>query len=694
MAEFITKGCVVSGDYLRLHGNDEIFGHKDFVNDVTVRGDLTVSGDMRVSKIVDFTTESGDISGSVFRGDVAYFDEIVVGNIVGSDSGGSSGESSGGIDTGPIFVTNVNAVGGVREIIESSYSGAVIKKIKTASDAVDVTILAERGDAQTYKPSVSYASVGGSVVNGQEIIVISESHAFYNLTGVVTFAGDTWLTVDYDQPPDGVADQGGALRRDDEGVTWNRVQGSYNFQTIPDNNLLINSNGYSFNSTVRLDASDPVTYIFKNGGRQTSLIIEKDTPPQIISAEFINISGTSSFYGTSSFNSESGSISVQQTEARSGDAARVKIVSNKAMGRIYASGSAISSKNINSPSYIDNLDGTFTFEFNVSISAGNSPQQRSFNVEVEDLIGNPSESYSSDNTILTNNASPSGSVSFSYPHAYNFINNTTDLVSFNVNANNYDNYNFSFSGIFQLKTEPVSLSSGPFILSAENTNSRTSGNFSVSLFKASNGRTASFNSSSVQVQSFGTVPSLNFSPNLFRSSSAGSVNNVNVTVSEELNSLSISGTSDPDINISSVNKNNNKSFSFTINIDDSTPKGNFSIDFIGEKIIGETFNTTDTGSIRGFDQRTVVCEATDYEPVEIGTVVVNPNKLTVSVQPEGGNSFSVSYDSAITGAKQDGTSNLESAFGIIDGDKVVVDNQVITNAGNILDVFVTIEEAL
>ncbi len=630
MAEFITKGCVVSGDYLRLHGDDEIFGHKDFINDVTVRGDLTVSGDMRVSKIVDFTTESGDISGSVFRGDVGYFDEIVVGTIVGSDSGDSSGESAGGLDTGPVFVTSVNAVGGVREIVESEFSGAVIKKIKTASDQIDVSILAERGDAQTFKPAISYL-----------------------------VSGDQSSLVD-----------------------------------IPHQDLSVNSNGYSFNTTVRLDSSSEQTYIFKNGSRQTSLIIQKDTPPQVISAEFVNRSGTNSFYGTSSFNSESGNVTVQQTEARSGDTARVKVVSNKAMGRVSVSGSAISSKTVNSPSYIDNLDGTFTFEFNVSISAGNSPQQRGFNVQVQDLVGNPSASYASDNTILTNNASPSGSISFSYPHSYNFINNTTDLVSFNVNANNYDNYNFSFSNVFQLKTEPVTLSDGPFVVSAENANSRTSGNFSVSLFKASNGRTASFNSSSVQIQSFGTVPSLNFSPNLFRSSSAGSVSNVNVTVSEELNSLSISDTSDPDITISSITKNHSKSFSFTISIDDNTPKGNFSITFSGEKIIGETFSAVDTGAIRGFDQRTVVCEATAYEPVEIGTVVINPNKLTVSVQPEGGNSFSVSYDSAITGAKQDGTSNLESAFGIIDGNKVVVDNQVITNAGNILDVFITIEEAL
>ena len=287
---------------------------------------------------------------------------------------------------------------------------------------------------------------------------------------------------------------------------------------------------------------------------------------------------------------------MQQTEARSGDTARVKVVSNKPMGQIYIFGSAVSSKTVNSPSYVDNLDGTYTHEFNVNISASSSPSDRGFTVRVNDLVGNPSENYNSDNTITTNNQTPSGSISISYPNNTGLMNNTTDLVSFNVNANNFDNYNFSKSGVFVLKEEPVDLTSGPFKFSAENASSRTSGNFSVQLFKASNGRTSSFSSSSVQIQSFGTVPSLNFSPNTFSSSNSGAVlNNVTVSLGEEVDTLSIDSVSDQSISIQNLTKNNNKSFSFQISVDDSSPRGTFTINFTGTKIIGDSFNKSDTG---------------------------------------------------------------------------------------------------
>ena len=192
MAGFVPKEDAISGAYLRLNGDDEVFGHKDFINDVTIRGDLQVSGDMRVSQIVDFTSESGDISGHIFRGSTAYFDEVVVGQLSALEtSGGSSGETSGGLDTGPVFVRSVSAVNGVREILESEYNGEIIRKVKTASDQVDVGLMLERGDAQSYKPSI-----------------------FYSVSGV-----------------------------------------DNSDQAIDPSSLSTHSNGYSFNSTVRLDAS-------------------------------------------------------------------------------------------------------------------------------------------------------------------------------------------------------------------------------------------------------------------------------------------------------------------------------------------------------------------------------------------------------------------------------------------------------
>lgn len=630
MAEFITKGCVVSGDYIKIHGDEEIFGHKDFINDVTVRGDLNVSGRMNVTEIVDRNVE-GDISGHVFRGDTGYFDTIIVGDIQGSNEGGSSGESSGGLNTGPIFVTSVSAVGGVREIVESDFGGAVIKKVKTASDQVDINLMVERGDAQTYKPQV-----------------------FYSISG-----------------QDGTSVE------------------------IGQNNLNQHSNGYSFDTTLRLDSSNPITYLFSNGSRTTFLSLEKDTPPEVVSAEFINLQGSSSFYETSSFTAHDGTASYQQTEAKNGDTARVRVVVRKEPSIVNVSGGAVSSKNVSS-GFVDNGDGTFTVEFNVTISgANNSTQDKSFNVFTRDLIGNQSTSISASNTITLNNSSPSGSISFSYPNADNIINNTTDEISFNVNANNFDKYNFSKSGVMNFVQTPANLTSGPFILNAQNANNRTSGTMSVTLFRQANGRTSNFSSSHAQIQSFGTVPSLSFSPNVFSSSAAGaSVSTIYVSIGEEISSLAVDSVSDPNISVSNLQRQGSKNYTLQISVSDSTPRGAFTINFLATKIIGETFTGEDIASVRGFSQRTVTAVAPAYEPVALGVDVLNTSKLTVSVQPDGGNSFSVGFDSTLSGAKQDGSSNLEAAFGIIDNNKIVIDNQVITNAGNILDVFITVEESM
>ena len=81
MAEFIQKSkdsVLATGNFVGLIGDEEVFGHKDFINDVTIRGDLLVSGDTRVTQIVDFTSEDGDISGHILRGTTGYFDEVIV----------------------------------------------------------------------------------------------------------------------------------------------------------------------------------------------------------------------------------------------------------------------------------------------------------------------------------------------------------------------------------------------------------------------------------------------------------------------------------------------------------------------------------------------------------------------------------------------------------------------------------------
>ena len=635
MAQFIQKSkesVLATGDFVGLHGDEEIFGEKDFINDIIIRGDLTVSGSTRVTEIIDFTSETGDISGHAFRGSIGYFDQIVVGEIVGSDAGGSSGESSGGVDTGPIFVTDVTAVGGVEEILESEFSGAVVRRVRTASDEVDVTLLIERGDAQTFKPSISYATSG--------------------------------------EDPQ--------------------------YQDVPYSSLVSDSNNYSFNTTLRLDCPSPITYLFKNGGRQTYLSLEKDTLPQVIEAKFIDKTDTGTFYETSSFNAHDGNQSYGQTEAKNGDAARVYVKSSKEIGKITVSGGALQSKTVNNPSFNSNGDGTYDYEFNVTVGgASNSVQVKNFNVTVEDITGNQSQSYTADNNIITNNSSPSASLNFSYPNSTNVINNTGQSVNVNVTASNFDNHNYSKSAVLKFVTIPSDINSSPFVVSGENASNYTSGTVTVSVFKQSNGRSASSSSSAIQIQSEGTVPSVNFSPSTFRSSSAGAqYTNITVSVGEPLASLSILSVSDSNITVGVVSKNSNTSFSFQILISDDTPRGAFTINFEGEKLIGETFQKDDTGTIRGFNQRSITVLAPDYLAVDLGVDVFSTSNLFATATPDGGNTFSLPYDAGITLPKQDGTSNLEAGFGIINDSELIIDNQVITNAGNILDVTVTIEESL
>ena len=622
----------VTGNFVSLQGDQEVFGNKEFVNDVTIQGDLLVAGETRVTQIVDFTSSDGDISGYVLRGTTGYFDEIIVGNIVGSDGGDDSGgEASGGLDTGPVFVSNVTAVNGVREILESDFGGAVIKKIKTAADEVDVELLVERGDAQAYKPSIEYFTSGDP----------SSS------------------------------------------------------QMIDSNSLSTHYNGYSFKTTVRVDSSSEATYLFKNGGRKTYLIIEKDQAPEVVESLFVNQSN-GTFYGESSFSSHSGYVSYVQTEAKNGDSAKVSVTATKPIQQlIILSGGALNYKTINNPSNTDNGDGTYTVEATATIGgSSNSVVSKGFSVQVKDSSGNLSVSYSSDNQIITNNSSPSGSLNFTYPNGQSVIDNMGQTVDINVTATNFDEYNYSFSSVLDLKSSPSNLTDAPFVFSGEGASTYTSGTMSVQLFKSSNGRTSSASSSSVWIQSYGPVPSLTLSKTVFNSSPSGLVHNFNISVGEPLEDLSIVSSSEPSVTLGTITKNNNTSFSFSITVSDGSARGPFDMVFQGTKLQSEVFQSTKVGTVRGFSQRSVTALATEYLAVDIGVDVYNVNKLSVTVQPDGGSSFSVPYDANLSGPKQDGASNLEGAFGIINGREVLIDNQVITNAGNILDVIITIEESL
>lgn len=632
----ITSGDVtvnVTGNFVSLSGDEEVFGNKDFVNNVTVRGDLLVSGDTRVTQIVDFTSEDGDISGYVFRGQKGYFDEIVVGSILGAESGGEEGASSGGLDTGPVFVTNVTAVGGVREILESDFGGEIVKKVKTASDEVDVTLLAERGDAQTYKPAVQYLTSGNA----------------------------------------------GSI------------------QDVDDADLSVNSNGYSFNATLRLDSSAPVTYLFKNGSRQTYLTIEKDVLP-VVSAASFEAQSTGTLYPSSVFSAEGGSQTVTQTQVKNGDVVKVSVTATKEVSKlIILSSGALSSKTVNNPTNVDNGDGTFTVESTASVSgSANSSVSKGFLVKVEDSSGNQSATYSSDNQVVTNNSSPSASVSLTYPAGQGAIDDSGESLLLDVSPFDVDFYNLSFnSSVVALESSPSALGAASFSFMGGSASSYTSGQVSFGLFKSSNGKTGSATSPTIKFQPIGDTPALTLSKSIFRSSTgAGMSHSFNISSNQPLDAISIVSLSELSIAMGSLVKNSDTSFSFSITVPDSTPRGGFDFVFDTTKLQGESLNVTKSGQVKGFDSRVVRVFATEYVAEPIGTEVVDSSKLIASAQPVGGNAFSVPFDSSITGPKQDGVSNLDPSFGVVDQNKIVIDNQVITNASNIKDVDITVEEVI
>jgi hypothetical protein len=636
MAEFIQKnpfGEGTLGTFVSLSGDEDIFGHKDFKDNLTVQGDLTVVGDTRVSQVVDFTSETGDISGFVFRGATGYFDEIVVGSIVGSSAGDSSGETSGGLDTGPLFVKNVNAVGGVEEVLDSEFGGQVIKRVKTAQDQLDVTLLAERGDAQTFKPSIEYS-----------------------------ISGDASSSVSVDP-------------------------------TL----LSANSNGYSFDLVLRLDSSAPQTYLFKNGGRQTSLVIERDTLPSVSSAAFINQS-TGTFYPSATFSAIGGSETVTQTEVKNGDSVKISVTSTKEISKlVILSSGALSYKSINNPNNVNNGDGTYTVEASATVGgASNSPTSEGFSVKVEDSNGNESSTYVSDNQITTNNSSPSASVTLSYPGGQGSIDNSGEKLTVSVSASSVDFYNMSFSSnLLALDSSPASLGGGDFTFVGGASSNYVTGSIQFSLFRSENGKTSSSTSPTVKMQPIGDLPGISLSKSVFRSSpGAGLTHNFNLSPNQPLSSMAIVSISEASITMGSLTKNNDLSFSFSITVPDSTPKGSFNFVFDATKLQGESSAVTKGGEVRGFTSRVVRVFASEYSEESIGSSVVNTSKLVATAQPVGGNAFSVSFDSTLSGAKQDGASALDPAFGVIAQTQVVIDNQIITNASNINDVDVTIEETL
>lgn len=619
------KGCE---EYVKLDGDDKVFGHKEFLDNITIRGDLAVSGGMTISDIVDITSGVGDIQGYTFRGTKAYFDEITVGSI--TNSGDYDGDG-GSTDSGPIFITEVTAPDSVAEILESSFNDKIIKKVRTVSDELNVKVLFERGDSQSYMPQIQWF----------------DSSDIDNKNGI--------------DPSD----------------------------------ISEHENGYSFYSDVNIDSSESRSYIFSNGSRFASLDVERASRPQVNTLKFINLQNTESLYGITNFESNLGAITINQTEAKSGDIARVLLNCSVAPESISVSGNHFKDQVFSdfNVEFVDDGSGveSFNVELNILVETNTlEPKNVKANVVITDSVGNESEVKRTSNNLSVNESSPFATMLVAYPNENNLINNTDDVVEVSISDSDYDFYKFQTSGGVKLVSAPNNIKTGSFQLSGSNATSRDSGVLTLVLAKGSNGKIASINSDPIEIQAFGSVPSLSFSRNRF--SSSPETQSVTISSSEELASIDLKSIGSQGISSSEIVKVNDKEFTFNLTISDAAPRGQFNINFVSNKIIPESFEQVFNGEVRGFSERTLTALATKYDPVDIGVDVFDVAKLEVSVTPVGGNTFSVDYDSSITGARQDGASSLEAAFGIINNNQIVIDNQVITNAGNIKDVLIKIKE--
>lgn len=619
------KGCE---EYVKLDGDDKIFGHKEFLDNITIRGDLAVSGGMTISDIVDITSGVGDIQGYTFRGTKAYFDEITVGSITNSGDYDGDGADT---DSGPIFITEVTSPDSVAEILESSFNGKIIKKVRTVSDELNVKVLFERGDSQSYVPQVRWFD-SSDIDNKNEI-----------------------------DPSD----------------------------------INEHENGYSFYSDINVDSSESRSYIFSNGSRFASLDIERASRPQVNTLKFINLQDTESIYGVTNFESNLGAITINQTEAKSGDIARVSLNCSVVPESIRVSGNHFKDQVFSdfNVEFVDDGSGVESFNVELDILVEtNTVESRNVkaNIVITDSVGNESEVKRTSNNLSVNNGSPFVKMLVSYPSESNLINNTDDIVEVSISDSDYDFYKFETSDSVKLISAPNNIETGSFQLSGSNATSRESGVLTLILAKSSNGKIASINSDPIEIQSFGSVPTLSFSRSKFLSSPE--VQSVTISSSEELDSIDYVSISSQGISVSEILKVNDKEFTFNLTVTDAAARGQFNLNLISNKIIPESFEQVFVGEVKGFSERTVTALATKYDPVDIGVDVFDVAKLEVSVTPVGGNTFSVDYDSSITGARQDGASPLEAAFGIINNNQIVIDNQVITNAGNVKDVLIKIKE--
>jgi len=619
------KGCE---EYVKRDGDDKIFGHKEFLDNITIRGDLAVSGGMTISDIVDITSGVGDIQGYIFRGTKAYFDEITVGSITNSGDYDGDGADT---DSGPIFITEVTSPDSVAEILESSFNGKIIKKVRTVSDELNIKVFFERGDSQGYVPQIQWFD-----------------------------------SSDFD-----------------------------NKNIINASNISEHENGYSFYSEVNVDSSKSRSYIFSNGSRFASLDIERASRPQVNTLKFINLDNTESIYGVTGFESNLGLVTINQTEAKSGDIARISLNCSVVPESIRVSGNHFKDQIFSdfNVEFIDDGSGVESFNVELDILVETDtlePKNVKANIVITDSVGNESEVKRTSNNLSVNESSPFATMLVAYPNENNLINNTNDIVEVSISDSDYDFYKFQTSGGVKLVSAPNDIKSGSFQLSGANATSRDSGVLSLVLAKASNGKIATIDSESIQIQSFGSVPSLSFSRNKF--SSSPQAQSVTVSSSEELDSIDLISISSQGISASDIVKVNHKEFTFNLTISDAAARGQFNLNLISNKIIAESSEQVFAAEVRGFSERTVTALATKYDPVDIGVDVFDFAKLEVSVTPVGGNTFSVDYDSSITGARQDGASPLEAAFGIINNNQIVIDNQVITNAGNVKDVLIKIKE--
>lgn len=86
-----------------------------------------------------------------------------------------------------------------------------------------LTVASGSGGLATFSGESAPDNSGSDLIEGQRVRVLWASHPYTGQIGRAVSIGIDGFTVDYDNPPDGIREQGGGLQLSDEGTGWEKV---------------------------------------------------------------------------------------------------------------------------------------------------------------------------------------------------------------------------------------------------------------------------------------------------------------------------------------------------------------------------------------------------------------------------------------------------------------------------------------